>query len=293
MLPYMLLTSGVSMASLSSMAEWAVDRYDADDLTDLAGFTGLSEAECLQRLEDYRVEEMAKAWEAVNPLSPAEIRNFYESTDLYIWELTRWNASSSYDAYKQLLTTIRSEFPPDDFPRVLDYGSGIGTAALEMLEAGYQVTIADVPGKTYEYARWRLRRRGHSFETVCVNQNLPNLVGRYDVLMSFDVLEHVPRPDLVLRRLSARLRPGGVAAIVTAFLASDGFPHHLAENRDLAPVWSMVVSGCGLDQVGPHIYLKTGRLRSLFRAARYAAWVRSGLYLCREPVPELLTRSSW
>jgi 2-polyprenyl-3-methyl-5-hydroxy-6-metoxy-1,4-benzoquinol methylase len=261
-------------------ADWLVSEYNTQDIKDLADFSGLDPAACLARLESYDLNEMAEAWRRANPITPDEIRSFYQGTDLYIWELTKWHNSSGYSSYLQLLEALIDRFPPQQYPRVLDYGSGIGTAALRMAQAGYQVTIADVPGKTLDYARFRLRKHGLSFDSVEVVNDRPSLTGDFDLFISFDVFEHIPRPDRLLAHLVRRLRPEGIAAIVATFQTYETHPHHLAENSDkIAKLWPLVTRACGLDDIDPHLYQKTGRAMALFRRSRYRLWQATGLYL--------------
>ncbi len=267
------------------MSEIVIESYDQIDINDLAAFTGLDKEACRRRLEAYQYTEMADAWHQASPSTPEQMRRFYETTELYIWELTKWHASKGYADYLAMLDSIIERYPPTTHPHVLDYGCGIGTAALRLLQAGYRVTIADVPGVTLRYAEFRLRRNGFNIDVLPVNSNRPHLPGTFDVLVSFDVLEHVPQPDRLMRHLAAGLRPGGVAAVVASFFTNSEFPHHLMENTEqFSSVWPLVVSGCGLDEIGPrNVYLKTDPAKSVIRKLRYWLWTTTGFYIVRVP----------
>ena len=43
---------------------------------------------------------------------------------------------------------------------MLDYGCGIGSDGLALIEAGYEVTFADFDNPSTRYLRWRLEQRG-------------------------------------------------------------------------------------------------------------------------------------
>ena len=82
----------------------AEDRFDpiyvtSDDLDDLATFTGLSREACLKRLQGYSSAEMVGAWRRADPRTIGDILRFYQSTDLYVWELMQWHTSPSRRPY--------------------------------------------------------------------------------------------------------------------------------------------------------------------------------------------------
>src|SRR4029077_10962679 len=119
-----------------------------ETLLDLSTFWGMEPRLCQARLDEYRMSRMADEWRRVNPQTPVEIRKFYGETELYIWELVKWHADESYDIYRNRVAQAIQLFAPATHPRVLDFGAGIATASLEFARSGYEVTIADVPGRT-------------------------------------------------------------------------------------------------------------------------------------------------
>lgn len=262
------------------MSDAITTNYDQQTIEDLVQFTGYTQEMCIQHLQSYRLEKMAEAWRMAQPSTPEEIRRFYEDTDLYLWELTNWVGSANYERYWHIVERLITRFPPWQYPRVIDYGSGVGAVALRLAEAGYQVTLADVPGKTLEYAQFRMRRRGYPFETVRVVDERPKLPHDYDIFISFDVFEHIPQPDHLLLHLMRWLRPGGVAAIVATFQTYDTHPHHLLDNSQrVAALWPLVMRTAGLDPLGPEMSVRVDRQRTALRRLRYWAWQKTGLYV--------------
>jgi len=267
-------------------AEWGTAHIDRVDLGLLAEFTDLSADECLQRLSTYKPDEMAAAWREADPKTPEEILRFYAETDLYLWELFGWNGSAVYDAYVRRVERLAQLWPPSEHPRALDYGVGIGTAALRLAELGYSVTVADVPGRTLDFARARLARCGHHVDVIEIVDDIPALPSAsWDVLVSFDVLEHVPRPDEVAARLVRALKRGGGATLIAPFDWVDArWPHHLPSGRKFSgPRWEMYLRGLGMQQLGDFCYLRTGLTAGLLRRARYLLWRASGLYVEKVP----------
>ena len=244
---------------------------DEETLLDLSTFFGIEPQLCQARLNQYRMVEMAEEWKKADPRSPEEIRKFYQDTELYIWELSKWHASGSYAPYRNRVAQAISRFPTLSHPKVLDFGAGIATASLEFAKSGHDVTIADVPGKTLAYARHRFERRGLKYSVIEVTGNTPELVGEYDIIVSFDVLEHVPEAELVLKKLVGALRVGGAGLIVASFEDQGEHPQHLASNiehfRSLTWDWALVGSGLRFDT--PEILVKASNWWSLPRRLRW------------------------
>lgn len=253
-------------------------------LDDLASFSGLAREACLERLSTYRYGQMAEAWAQASPQTSEEMRGFYGQTDAYIWSLSIWQAAGLYGFYNKIvreLATLQGD-PPRPL-RALDYGSGIGTSAIWLAEHGYDVTIADVPGATFDYARHRLRRRGLRFREAPITSDFPDLPGPFDTIVCFDVLEHVRQPDRVFRHLGANLvHPDGLISVVAPFEAQDGCEgYHLRENYERfgGGRWNLFMSGEGYAPLGgTFIWRRVPRLTGrLARYAHYRLWHASGV----------------
>ena len=87
--------------------------------------------------------------------------------------------------------------------RVLDYGCGIGSDGLALLEAGYEVEFADFDNPSTAYLRWRLARRELSAPIYDLDVEVP---GGFDAAYAFDVIEHVDDPFALPRRAGAPRR---------------------------------------------------------------------------------------
>ncbi|HEX2112346.1 MAG TPA: methyltransferase domain-containing protein [Gaiellaceae bacterium] len=260
---------------------WGAARISAVDLALLSEVTGLPEDRCLARLAEYDPAEMAAAWRDWDPKSAEDVLAFYSETDLYLWELLAWNGSAAYEPYLRTLARLTERWPPQQHPRALDYGSGIGTAALALAATGYRVTIADVRGRTLEFAKARLARRGIAFDVLEVAEGIPRLPPEgWDVLVCFDVLEHVPDAGRLGRALVGALVPGGGIAITAAFdSAAEEWPHHVGatSGRFRGHRWWLHFQGLGTAKVGENLYRKLGRWPTLVRRAQYALWRATGL----------------
>lgn len=118
----------------------------------------------------------------------------YRTSRGYLYDLTAFAMTTTKDPYLALLeTAVR---PP---ARVLDYGCGIGSDGLYLLDRGYDVAFADFDNPSTRYLRWRLSRRRRSGAIYDLDEH--DLPGDFDLAFAFDVIEHVPDPFAFLDRL--------------------------------------------------------------------------------------------
>ena len=87
--------------------------------------------------------------------------------------------------------------------RVLEIGCGIGTDTMNFARAGAQVTAVDVSARSLELARARAEVFGLSDRISFIEANAEQLSAfvapePYDLVYSFGVIHHTPRPDRVL-----------------------------------------------------------------------------------------------
>lgn len=128
---------------------------------------------------------------------------FYRSSRAYLYDLT---AFASWDTKIPYRVDVARYSPPG--ARLLDYGCGIGSDGLRLLESGYRVDFADFDNPSTRYLRWRLERRGLSARVLDIEvEDLDRAAaepdGRYHLAFAFDVAEHVPDPFALLSRLEA------------------------------------------------------------------------------------------
>lgn len=257
---------------------WGVAQLEQATLEDLATFTGKSTNECLRVLQHYEYGQMATAWKAAQPKTAAEMRDFYGATSAYLWSLTLWHASPAY-FHTGLVRRMIAQQCGRTGLRALDYGSGIGTTAIQLAEAGYALTVADVPGVSFDYTRHRLIRRGLPYTAVPITTDIPPLEGRYDAIVCFDVLEHVQHPERVFRHLERHLTPDGLIGVVAPFDAQDAQEgYHLRENylRWGENRWGKFMSGRGF-RFDNFLYQRDRLPKRLVRALRYQLWARTGI----------------
>ena len=95
--------------------------------------------------------------------------------------------------------------------RLLDLGCAAGLFARVAAERGWRVTGCDTWEEAVEYGRkrWQLDLR------LAGAGDWGAVEGRFDAIVLWDSIEHLPRPGKILEEIRGRLRPDGVLALST------------------------------------------------------------------------------
>jgi SAM-dependent methyltransferase len=96
---------------------------------------------------------------------------------------------------------------------VLDFGCGAGEGTAAMAPHTTSILGVDVAADAIEHARAHNPGPNVSYETI--DDVVPRPGGSFDVVCSFQVLEHVADPDAYLAEARRLLRPGGVLLLAT------------------------------------------------------------------------------
>jgi mycofactocin glycosyltransferase len=267
----------------------APHRYDPvyvtdDDIADLATFVGMSPEDCRTRLRAYAPAELAEEWRRAGPMIQEDPTRFYRATDLYVWDLMQWHASAARRPYWQALDYLtRHLTPSDERIRVYDFGCGVGTDALFLASRGYDVTLVDVDGPTFNFAKHRFARRGLKARFIESRSDLPEPDTTYDAVLCFDVLEHLPNPEAAVRRLVSALKPGGFLLQQGTFEDDGEHPCHLTEGirRFGGLRWHIHLAGLGLKREMGLVYGKTARVERVVQLLRFGVWRATGLWVVR------------
>ncbi|MCS7316210.1 MAG: methyltransferase domain-containing protein, partial [Bryobacterales bacterium] len=98
--------------------------------------------------------------------------------------------------------------------RVLDAGCGAGYGAAMLAERARWVSGVDVAPEAIEFARSHYRRENLAFLRASVT-DLPFREGSFDLVVCFEVIEHLPRWEAMLAELRRVLAPEGLCLIST------------------------------------------------------------------------------
>jgi 2-polyprenyl-3-methyl-5-hydroxy-6-metoxy-1,4-benzoquinol methylase len=103
--------------------------------------------------------------------------------------------------------------------RVLEIGCGIGTDTVNFARGGADVTAVDLSAKSLEVARVRVGVYGLANRVRFYQANAEELtsvvpVEPYDLIYSFGVIHHTPRPEQVIEQVRSFARPGAIVKIM-------------------------------------------------------------------------------
>jgi 2-polyprenyl-3-methyl-5-hydroxy-6-metoxy-1,4-benzoquinol methylase len=103
--------------------------------------------------------------------------------------------------------------------RVLEVGCGIGTDSVNFARAGAQLTAVDLSSESLRIARERAEVMGVVDRIDFRQANAEELTsvvddGPYDLIYSFGVIHHTPRPEAALAQMRALTAPGGTLKLM-------------------------------------------------------------------------------
>jgi SAM-dependent methyltransferase len=160
---------------------------------------------------------------------------FYRESDAFMYELAIWNHNRIKCRMRRRIVRHLKAMMRDGLtqPRVLSVGDGLGVDSLAASRIGCATTYFEFEGPTAQFARGLFRNEGADI-TVRTDPDALQ-AGTFDALICLDVLEHVPRPEDLLRTLTGYLKPGGVLYVSAPFhLLHPAYGTHLECNRRYA-----------------------------------------------------------
>ena len=116
--------------------------------------------------------------------------------------------------------------------RVLDSGCGVGNGSFLLSAVAAQVTAIDAGNDAIAFAK---KYYANTNLTFLVHDVLKPLSSQFDLIASFDVIEHVSHPDRYLQTLARELAPKGTLVISTPnktvlqLIYPEHNPYHLHE----------------------------------------------------------------
>jgi 2-polyprenyl-3-methyl-5-hydroxy-6-metoxy-1,4-benzoquinol methylase len=110
------------------------------------------------------------------------------------------------------LGRVLAEHPNSD---VLNVGSGPFLELSALPETGARFHIVDIDPRAIEMAKDLHRAKMTRADAIEPGAPLPHPEASFDVVVSMDVIEHVPNPEPWVRELARVLRPGGSVFLTT------------------------------------------------------------------------------
>jgi len=126
-----------------------------------------------------------------------------------VFSLAYWHMSRGQRKFRKRIVK-------ESFGDVLDYGGGIGDLSLKMARKNLNVTYTEVNGENMEFASAFFKKMGYNIEVLDVEKEQEKIwVKKYDTIVCIDVIEHIPHPEAVLKKMAEHLRDNG-RLIITA-----------------------------------------------------------------------------
>jgi len=124
---------------------------------------------------------------------------------------------SGYEYIELVLKKIRNYIDSDySVKRALDFGCGVGRLVIPLSEVAETVTGIDVSESMLREAENNCKARAiKNADFVKSDDNLTSLIGKFNLIHSFIVLQHIPvkRGEHIFDNLIAKMEDGGVCVI--------------------------------------------------------------------------------
>lgn len=152
------------------------------------------------QIAHFRCRECGSVYVA-NSFEPDELAAAYSTRDTvtYFREIKEENERKIASA----MADVRELAGPE--AAIIDIGAGDGAFAEHLLDAGFgNVSVHEIPGRQFTRLAARLTEVYSDFDY----ESIPS--GAFDLVSLLDVLEHVRRPEYLVRQCARILKPGGV-----------------------------------------------------------------------------------
>ena len=202
----------------------------AEIVDEIVCFTKLSKSDVEHKVW---MQALQPGWNVLNDVARFKVTphvnnknmdQLYEEGDAFIFEtLVFWAKPERYQWSEQALKRIHLYAAQKNLPAknisILIFGDGTGNDSLYLAGQGFHVDYFDVPdSKTYQFAMNRFEKYGFLGQTIRVMPDYKSCFDReYDVVISFEVLEHIPQPLAAIRDIASVLKVGGIALITEDF----------------------------------------------------------------------------
>jgi 2-polyprenyl-3-methyl-5-hydroxy-6-metoxy-1,4-benzoquinol methylase len=133
--------------------------------------------------------------------------------------------------------------------KVLEIGCSIGSVAHMLNERGFKVWASDI--SKYAVERAKKLTPEANFLTFDVQKKIP-LKEKFDLIISFEVVEHLEKPEKGIEHMYASLKRGGTIVLSTPYPYSWNYrdPTHI--NLKYPHEWVMLMEKAGYKDISFH-----------------------------------------
>lgn len=202
------------------------DKIDREDVIEcLMELDKIDEKEVLYRFK-HRFELRNPEWNKINKNNPQEVEDYYVNNNYEIYDHFYWHLNERRQFDKKVVEEIKKNYP-DKSTEILDYGCGGGQVAFMLAKEGYIVTTYEPNKKANEFISLRFKKNDLKVKRLFYPLS-PKIKNRYDVVLCFDVLEHIPddKFEETINTLKGLKKAGGEILSIVSFGAQDTHPMH-------------------------------------------------------------------
>lgn len=166
-----------------------------------------------------------------------QLLEFYSQTHAFMYETTVWNRTPLKCQLREwIIQYLQSD--TNQPLKILCFGDGLGFDSTAMAQAGHVVTYFEPSLSCQEFAKSVFAANQVAVRTV---QSPLEFQGElFDVVLSLDVLEHVPDPSGLVQTFTQWLKPNGLLiAHSPFFLVSHYYSTHLKSNQQYSGDWKL------------------------------------------------------
>ena len=195
-----------------------------DNHSDLVEYFGMPIEEISRQYwQEREGEDRRIRSEIENATSEEKVLDYYVTRTNYIYTMMHWESQRSKQAeYKKIYMFCKK----NGVKRLLDYGAGVGGLCIYMHTKGIECDYLDVFGEGFKFARRRFQKRDLNINMIDALN--PVFKQQYDVVVAYDVFEHLFDLDNAVKYINRFLKPGGVLISRSTF---SGGGIHLTKNE--------------------------------------------------------------
>ncbi len=257
-------------------------------ISDYCEFSGLDRDFVTSKVEA-SLTISAREWNKnVLDANASQVQKFYTASD-YIYEVFLAYLHPEKFYKKEQITDILKFVKKTKGKNVLEFGGGTGQLCLLMhFNTDKEVTYVDLPGRLSEFAKWRFKKHGANINMLYSDvEELKLPQGKFDLLVSEAVLEHVPNLEQAVKTLTGCLKPNGKFYLLFDTEYSERFPMHISANKDIQEIASKEQ----LFRIDNAVYVKSNGISTRIKHSLY----KSSPYPLKQAItginhPHMITR---
>lgn len=179
-------------------------------IDDYCQFSGGKKSEVIEKIKK-SIEIASKTWEKTVPKKNTKNLEKFYASKTYIYDLL--DAFYDFEKTNKIKTCldIVRFIKRKKAKKVLEFGGGTGQLCLLLhFNTDASVSYLDLPGNTFELAKWRFKKYKAPISLIKGQINADEIAhSPFDVIVSDAVLEHVPNLQKTIKLLKKSLKLPG------------------------------------------------------------------------------------